>query len=89
MAPRISVASLTMAACLLGAPAFADAPVARFRMGEGSLSITGFETQFKEHAQNARENGDGHRVAVAVNAAMSRAIVAVYRGIMAARKLRR
>jgi glycosyltransferase involved in cell wall biosynthesis len=71
-----------------GAPAFAREPVARFRMGEGSLSITGFETQFKEHAQNARENGDGHRVAVAVNQAMSRAIVLVYRAIMGWRGLR-
>jgi GT2 family glycosyltransferase len=69
-----------------GAPAFAREPVARFRMGEGSLSITGFETQFKEHAQNARENGEGHRVAVAVNQVMSRLIVIVYRGIMRWRK---
>ena len=57
-------------------------------MGEGSLSITGFEDQFREHALNARENGAGHRVAVAVNALMSRAIVLVYRGIMGWRRLR-
>lgn len=69
-----------------GAPAFARAPVARFRMGEGSLSITGFETQFREHAQNARENGEGHRVAVAINQLMSRLIVVVYRAIMHWRK---
>ncbi|MBJ7459649.1 MAG: glycosyltransferase [Thermoleophilaceae bacterium] len=69
-----------------GAPAFARAPVARFRMGEGSLSITGFETQFKEHAQNARENGKGHPVAVAVNQLLSRLIVVIYRGIMRWRK---
>lgn len=72
-----------------GAPAFAREPVARFRMGEGSLSITGFETQFKEHAQNARENGEGHRVAVAVNQVMSRVIVVIYRGIMMVRRTRR
>ena len=62
--------------------------LATFRMGEGSLSITGFETQFEEHAQNARENGEGHRIAVAVNAGMSRAIVLVYRSIMRWRQLR-
>jgi glycosyltransferase involved in cell wall biosynthesis len=71
-----------------GAPAFATAPVARFRMGEGSLSITGFEEQFQEHAQNARENGEGHRVAVAANQLMSRLIVLVYRAIRSIRRLR-
>lgn len=69
-----------------GAPAFVREPVARFRMGEGSLSITGFETQFKEHAQNARENGVGHPVAVAINQLLSRLIVLIYRGIMSWRK---
>lgn len=71
-----------------GAPVYVDADVASFRMGEGSLSITGFETQFVEHAQNARENGEGHRAAVAVNAVMSRLIVWIYRGVRAARRLR-
>lgn len=71
-----------------GAPAFARGPIARFRMGEGSLSITGFETQFREHAQNARENGKGHPVAVAVNAVLSRLIVLTYRAIMRWRQLR-
>lgn len=72
-----------------GKPIYIDADVARFRMGEGSLSITGFEEQFKEHAQNARENGDGHRVAVAINALTSRLIVLIYRAIQQTRKLRR
>ncbi len=58
-----------------------DAPLAAFRMAEGSLSMTGFERQFAEHTQNAREHGDGHRVAVAANALASRAIVATYRGM--------
>lgn len=62
--------------------------LASFRMGEGSLSITGFEDQFREHALNARENGQGHRIAVAVNAVLSRAIVLVYRAIMRWRRLR-
>ena len=43
--------------------------------------MTGFERQFAEHTQNAREHGDGHRVAVAANALASRAIVATYRGM--------
>lgn len=69
-------------------PVIIDAEVAGFRMGEGSLSITGFEEQFKEHAQNARENGKGHPVAVALNQAMSRLIVWTYRAIRLSRRLR-
>lgn len=71
-----------------GDPVLVDADVSRFRMGEGSLSITGFEDQFVEHAQNARENGEGHRLAVAVNAVASRLIILTYRTIMAWRRLR-
>jgi glycosyltransferase involved in cell wall biosynthesis len=71
-----------------GNPVYIDADIARFRMGDDSLSITGFEDQFVEHAQNAKDNGDGHRVAVGVNQLMSRAIVFVYRSIMRWRKLR-
>lgn len=62
--------------------------LASFRMGEGSLSITGFEDQFREHAQNARENGEGHWLAVKVNALLSRVIVLVYRAIRGWRELR-
>jgi glycosyltransferase involved in cell wall biosynthesis len=69
-------------------PVVIDAPLACFRMTEGTLSMTGFEKQFAEHEQNAREHGAGHRVAVAVNAAMSRAIVAAYRAMRAARARR-
>lgn len=71
-----------------GDPVLVDADVARFRMGEGSLSITGFEEQFVEHAQNARENGAGHPISVAINRVMSRLIVLVYRSIMWSRKRR-
>jgi glycosyltransferase involved in cell wall biosynthesis len=71
-----------------GDPVYIDADVARFRMADDSLSITGFEQQFVEHAQNAKDNGEGHRFAVAVNQLMSRAIVLVYRAIMGWRKLR-
>jgi glycosyltransferase involved in cell wall biosynthesis len=70
------------------APVVVDAPLACFRMAEGSLSMTGFERQFAEHEQNAREHGDGHALAVAANAAMSRAIVAAYRAMRAVRARR-
>ena len=48
-------------------------------MAEGSLSMSGFENQFAEHALNAREHGAGHPVAVAVNQVASHAIVLAYR----------
>jgi glycosyltransferase involved in cell wall biosynthesis len=70
------------------APVVIDAPLACFRMDGESLSMTGFEKQFIEHEQNAREHGDGHRVAVAANVAMSRAIVATYRTMRAVRTRR-
>ena len=70
------------------APIVIDAPLACFRMAEGSLSMTGFERQFAEHAQNAREHGAGHPVAVAANVASSRAIVAIYHGMRRVRELR-
>jgi GT2 family glycosyltransferase len=63
------------------APIVIDEPLASFRMAEGSLSMTGFERQFAEHAQNAREHGSGHPIPVAVNVAMSRAIVLAYRAM--------
>ena len=57
-------------------------------MVEGTLSMAGFERQFREHVECARRWGDGHRLAVAANALISRAIVAVYRGLRTARRLR-
>ena len=62
-----------------------------FRMahGSGSLSMSRFETQFREHAQNAREHGDGHNVAIAVNQANSKIIVAVYKALRFGRELLR
>ncbi len=62
--------------------------LAGFRMAEGSLSMAGFELQFREHAEVARRRGEGHRAAVAVNAAMSRAIVLVYRALRLVRRTR-
>jgi hypothetical protein len=71
-----------------GAPIVIDAPLAAFRMAEGSLSMSGFETQFAEHRQNAIEHGQGHRLAVGVNRLVSAAIVAIYRGLRVIRRLR-
>jgi GT2 family glycosyltransferase len=73
----------------LGDPVVIDAPLAAFRMAEGSLSMSGFERQFAEHAQNAREHGHGHPLAVAANRVTSRATVAIYRAMRAARSARR
>jgi GT2 family glycosyltransferase len=70
------------------APVVLDTPLACFRMAEGSLSMSGFERQFREHEQNAREHGAGHPFAVAANAGMSRAIVATYRAMRALRTRR-
>jgi hypothetical protein len=43
--------------------------------------MEGFERQFEEHVENAREHGKGHPIAVRANALLSHAIVAVYRGL--------
>jgi GT2 family glycosyltransferase len=66
-------------------PVVVDEPLASFRMAEGSLSMTGFERQFAEHAQNAREHGEGHPLAVGLNRVTSRLIVLIYRGMRAVR----
>jgi glycosyltransferase involved in cell wall biosynthesis len=66
-------------------PVVIDRDLAAFRMDEGSLSMSGFERQFAEHREQARVHGNGHRVAVAVNGVMSRAIVLVYRALRARR----
>jgi hypothetical protein len=68
-------------------PVVVDRALASFRMAGESLSKTGFEDQFAEHVQNARENGEGHRVAVALNTVMSRAFVLVYRTLRLRRRL--
>ena len=57
-----------------------------FRMVEGTLSMEGFERQFAEHAEVARRHGEGHRIAVAVNALTSKLIVLVYRALRARRR---
>jgi glycosyltransferase involved in cell wall biosynthesis len=60
--------------------------LASFRMAEGTLSMAGFELQFREHAECARRHGEGRRMAVAANAAMSRLIVATYRAMRLVRR---
>ena len=52
--------------------------LSNFRMAEGSLSMSGFRTQFREHAEQARRHGAGHRVAVGANQVLSLGIVATY-----------
>jgi glycosyltransferase involved in cell wall biosynthesis len=64
-----------------GGPVILPAPLATFRMAGQTLSLTGFERQFAEHVQNAREHGAGHPVAVGANALASRTIVLVYRAM--------
>jgi glycosyltransferase involved in cell wall biosynthesis len=58
-----------------------------FRMVEGTLSLSAFETQFAEHHEQARIHGEGHPVAVAANRAMSAAIALSYRLLRARRRL--
>jgi glycosyltransferase involved in cell wall biosynthesis len=62
-----------------GDPVVLDEPLATFQMAGETLSLTGFDQQFVEHAANARENGKGHPIAVGLNVAASRAIILVYR----------
>jgi glycosyltransferase involved in cell wall biosynthesis len=59
-----------------------------FRMAEGSLSMSGFRTQFREHAEQARRHGDGHRVAVAANQVISAGIVGTYEVMRRLRRMR-
>jgi glycosyltransferase involved in cell wall biosynthesis len=65
----------------LSEPAVIEETLATFQMVEGTLSMEGFEGQFREHEQIARSHGEGHRTAVAVNALTSRAIVLAYRAM--------
>jgi glycosyltransferase involved in cell wall biosynthesis len=71
-----------------GDPIVLDRDLACFRMVEGTLSMSSFERQFAEHAEQARAHGAGHPMSVAVNQAMSRLIVLVYHGLRAMRSVR-
>ena len=59
-------------------PIVLDRYLASFRMVEGTLSMSGFRTQFREHAEQARRHGGGHPLPVAVNQVVSLGIVGVY-----------
>jgi len=59
-----------------------------FRMVEGTLSMSGFQIQFREHAEQARRHGSGHRGAVAANQVLSAGIVGVYAVLRRVRALR-
>jgi glycosyltransferase involved in cell wall biosynthesis len=59
-----------------------------FRMVEGTLSMSGFRSQFWEHVEQARRHGDGHRAAVVANHAISAGIVEIYTGMRRLRLLR-
>lgn len=71
-----------------GDPIVLRRELAAFRMAEGSLSMSGFRTQFREHAEQARRHGDGHLAAVALNQGISAGIVGVYEGLRGVRRLR-
>jgi len=63
----------------LGPPIRELAPLAAFRMAPGTLSMSGFETQFDEHATIARRHAHGsERIFSEANALFSRLIVAIY-----------
>ncbi|MGI8631593.1 MAG: glycosyltransferase family 2 protein [Solirubrobacterales bacterium] len=63
----------------LGDPVVIARELAAFRMQEGTLSMSQFELQFSEHAEQARRHGTGHPFATGVNQLVSAAIVGVYR----------
>jgi len=68
-------------------PILLDRYLSSFRMVEGTLSMAGFERQFREHEAVARLRGDGHRLPVLANAVISRLIVLVYRVLRARRRV--
>ena len=71
----------------IGPPVVIEQYLSAFRMSEGTLSMEGFEGQFREHAEVARRNAGGRRAAPALNALLSKAIVAVYRGLRTSRRM--
>jgi glycosyltransferase involved in cell wall biosynthesis len=71
----------------LGRPIVLRRNLACFRMTEGTLSMAGFELQFREHAEIARRHANGHPLPLVANAVMSRLIPAVYRVLRLRRRL--
>jgi glycosyltransferase involved in cell wall biosynthesis len=70
-----------------GPPLVVDQTLASFSMAEGSLGMSGFDVQFREHAEQAVRHGAGHPLAVAANQVISRAIVLAYRALRLRRRL--
>ena len=62
-----------------GDPIILQRDLAVFAMAEGTKSMTGFDKQFSEHAEQARAHGEGHPLAVAANSIVSQLIVLAYR----------
>jgi len=62
-----------------GDPVILPRDLAVFAMAEGTKSMTGFDKQFSEHAEQARAHGQGHAIAVAANSVVSQLIVIAYR----------
>lgn len=73
----------------LGDPVVLRRYLSTFAMTEGTLSMSGFEQQFDEHARIARHRGKGHPIPVAANVVMSRLIVIAYRAMRRYRRLAR
>ena len=69
-----------------GDPIILGRDLAVFAMAEGTKSMTGFDKQFSEHAEQARAHGQGHRFAVAANAVVSQMIIPAYRLLRLARR---
>jgi glycosyltransferase involved in cell wall biosynthesis len=72
----------------LGDPAIINDDLAVFTMAEGTKSMSGFETQFREHFQIARARGRDHRFAVMINLAFSTSVIAVYKAMRILRRVR-
>lgn len=71
-----------------GAPLLIERDLACFRMAEGSMSMSGFEHQFREHREVALRHGAGHPIALGANRVMSTLIPGVYRVLRFGRRLR-
>jgi glycosyltransferase involved in cell wall biosynthesis len=68
-------------------PLILNRELAAFRMTEGTLSMSRFDGQFREHAEQARRHGTGHPISVAANQVISRLIVLAYRAMRRVRRL--
>ena len=62
-------------------PRLLRTPLAAFTMADGTLSMTGFETQFVEHQQVASRYRSDAPLPVALNRVLSRGIVFAYKGL--------